>query len=789
MASSGAVWGIDIGQCALKALRCRPHPDDPGRIVADAFDYIEYPKILSQPDAVPDELIADALGQFLSRNSVQNDRVAISVGGHSGLVRFIKLPPVEAKKIPDIVNFEARQQIPFDLNDVIWDYQRMGGGAEEEGFALETEIGLFAMKRDVVFRTLEPYRKAGLEVDVVQLTPLSLYNFAVFDQLDELPPADEYDPDDPAESLVVVSLGTDATDLVITNGFRVWQRSIPIGGNHFTKALTKELKLTFAKAEHLKRNATSAEDPKAVFQAMRPVFNDLLTELQRSIGYFSSIDRNAKIGRVVALGSAIKLPGLRRYLSQSLGFEVERGEQFNKMSGSQVTSAPAFKDNAVTFGVCYGLALQGLNKGNLKVNLLPPEIVRERLIRRKKPWAVAAAAVLLLGCAVSFASHTLAVGTVRKELWNSAEQNAQNVVSKADQFHKQADEAVAAFEATNEIGQHLIGNVEGRILWLELLQALNQCLPQYQQDDATPPPQPDGALPPAEEIAQREELHITRVESQHVDDLAQWFARVYHRGWYQPAPGEQISMAEGDTSGPDAVPPATGADNGFGGPASPMGAPPMGDPSMGDPSMGAPSMGAPPMGAPSMGGEMRAPGEGGTGDAPLQPVPGGPTGPGWVIEIRGYHYHNYEDASIGSQRAQYVRNTLIESLRNAKVALPRVDADGKELVSLKELGVGYPALINPGTAEKVVVDLNPTDSAPSGEDLRGSPSRSPRREVASPDDSERNQVELLRFDFTVHFCWQPITPSERHEQAQQAESSQPDDEQTLDVQPAAAPSI
>ena len=54
--------------------------------------------------------------------------MAISVSGQSGLARFIKLPPVEAEKIPDIVRYEARQQIPFDLNDVIWDYQRMGGG-------------------------------------------------------------------------------------------------------------------------------------------------------------------------------------------------------------------------------------------------------------------------------------------------------------------------------------------------------------------------------------------------------------------------------------------------------------------------------------------------------------------------------------------------------------------------------------------------------------------------------------------------------------------------------------
>ena len=184
--ASGGVWGIDIGQCALKALRCRAH-EDADKIIVEAFDYIEYPKILTQPDANPAELIAEALKQFLSRNPVRGDRVAISVSGQSGLARFIKLPPVEAKKIPDIVRYEARQQIPFDLNDVIWDYQRMGGGSEEEGFALETEIGLFAMKRDAVFRALEPFEKAGIEVDIVQLAPLALYNYVLFDMLQDLP--------------------------------------------------------------------------------------------------------------------------------------------------------------------------------------------------------------------------------------------------------------------------------------------------------------------------------------------------------------------------------------------------------------------------------------------------------------------------------------------------------------------------------------------------------------------------------------------------------------------------
>jgi type IV pilus assembly protein PilM len=167
MASTGAVWVIDIGQCALKAMRCSL-AEDGETLVADAFDFIEYPKILTEPDADPEKLVKDALKQFLADNSVRNTKVAISVPGQSGLARFIKLPPVEAKKIPDIVKYEAKQQIPFSLDDVIWDYQKLGGGMQDEGVALETEVGLFAMKRDQVFRALRPFRDAGIELDIVQ---------------------------------------------------------------------------------------------------------------------------------------------------------------------------------------------------------------------------------------------------------------------------------------------------------------------------------------------------------------------------------------------------------------------------------------------------------------------------------------------------------------------------------------------------------------------------------------------------------------------------------------------
>src|SRR3954468_20696878 len=176
------VWGIDLGQCALKAVRLQ---EIDGQLTATAFDYVEHPKILSQPDADPDQLTREALEKFLSRNTLRGDVVAISVPGQSGLARFVKLPPVEEKKIGDIVKFEAKQQIPFNLEEVVWDYQKIGSGTVTDGFAMETEIGLFAIKRDMVSRAMSHFQEVGVEVHVIQMAPLALCNFVAYDLLNK----------------------------------------------------------------------------------------------------------------------------------------------------------------------------------------------------------------------------------------------------------------------------------------------------------------------------------------------------------------------------------------------------------------------------------------------------------------------------------------------------------------------------------------------------------------------------------------------------------------------------
>ncbi len=470
MAKIQPVWAIDIGQAALKALKLMPGAE-PDTLAADAFDFIEYPKILSQPDADPEELVREALATFMGRNDLTGSKVCLGVSGQAGLVKFIKLPPVEKKRIPDIVKFEARQQIPFQLEEVIWDYQQIGndeGEDKDDGFTM-AEVGLFAMKRDQIARAIQPLKNAGIEVDLVQMGPIALYNFANFDRKPV--------KGDNSGSIVYVDIGADNTDLIISDGTRIWQRNVPIGGNHFTRALTKELKLTFAKAEHLKRNATKAPDPRAVFTAMRGIFNDFSSEINRSIGFYSSVNRTAKIAKVVGLGNGFKLPGLQKFLQQNLSYEVEKLESFEKLTGEDVITAPQFVENLPSFAIAYGLAAQGMGKASIKTNLLPPEIAQVRMIRRKKPWALAASTLLMLGMTALFLSDWNAYAKVNTTEFSDAVSAATNASTTGKKLKTDFDAAKGQFDQAKQKGQNLVNQEASGTGWPLLLKVISETLP------------------------------------------------------------------------------------------------------------------------------------------------------------------------------------------------------------------------------------------------------------------------------------------------------------------------
>jgi type IV pilus assembly protein PilM len=489
MANQPGVWGIDLGQCALKAVRLE---EIDGQVTATAFDYVEHPKILSQPDADPEQLTREALEKFLSRNTLKGDTVAISVPGQSGLARFVKLPPVEEKKITDIVRFEAKQQIPFNLDEVVWDFQKITSGVVSDGFAMETEIGLFAMKRDMVSRYLGHFKEVNVEVHLVQMAPLALCNYVSYDLLKmnaDGSGGEEEEGGGKKRCVVALDIGADSANLVITDGKKIiWQRPIPLGGNHFTRALTKDMKLTFAKAEHLKRNATKSPDLKKILASLKPVLNDFVGEVQRSLGYFTNTHRDAQIEYMVGLGNAFRLPGLQRFLAEKLQLDVRKLTSFERLGGDEIISQPTYTENVASLAVAYGLGLQGLKATRLQTNLLPPEIQVERMVRAKKPMAAAAAAALLAGVGLLTLGYAMELRAYGSVVMVDGKPDPSNIVEKAkldaagkvkENNDLESKYKILLGQVADEEKQvrSLIAGKEERIDWMAVHRFVSEALP------------------------------------------------------------------------------------------------------------------------------------------------------------------------------------------------------------------------------------------------------------------------------------------------------------------------
>jgi type IV pilus assembly protein PilM len=470
MATARSAWGIDIGNRALKAIKLVRDAD---RLRVDDVEVIEHEQILSSAGDNKDGLIQAALANFVQRHAIKGSTVGIAVSGQSSFARFIKLPPVEPKKIPEIVRFEAIQQIPFPLDDVEWSYQLF-----QDPESPEVEVGIFAMRKELVTANIKQFTDLEMNVQVVQMSPLAIYNGMFYDQhLQD-------------GTTMIVDCGAENTDLIIADRETVWLRTISIGGNNFTEALTKAFKLNFAKAEELKRNAATSKYQRQIFQAMRPVFADLVSEIQRSIGFYGTVHRDSRIKKIIALGSTFRLPTLQKYLQQNLQVDVERIDGFSGGAPSDGRLGAMLNENLLSLGTAYGLAVQAMGDAKITSSLLPEAIRKAKIWKEKTPYFGLAAACFVLG--------TMGVAA-KWYLDRQAYDSKESVRSQIDGTLKKATAADAAWQQTQDEGapdrkriQDVHDMRPGWDLWARLTSDIAATVPDQptlEQTKATPRPQ------------------------------------------------------------------------------------------------------------------------------------------------------------------------------------------------------------------------------------------------------------------------------------------------------------
>ncbi|MEI7767265.1 MAG: type IV pilus assembly protein PilM [Phycisphaerae bacterium] len=463
MARTQVAWGIDVGTTSIKAMKLRRDGD---QVSLESFDVVAHDRFLSEPDADRDETIRQSLRKFAERSGInRNDMVVVGVPGSTTFSKFVKLPPVEPHRVPEIVKFEAIQQVPFPLEQVNWDYQTF-----QQPDSPDVEVGIFAMKKEQVAQFMADFLACDIRIRGIQMAPLGVYNAAMYDGF----------CGNDNKGTVLLDLGAEHTDLIVIERGRLWLRTINLGGNAFTDILAKSFKYPFIKAEALKQGAATSKYAKNIFQAMRPVFADLVQELQRTLGFYRTTHRDANLERVICVGNPVKLPNLLKYLEQGLQMPVTQIEHFNRLTVSDPQYQTGLEQNCLGLAAAYGLALQGLELGAIDTNLVPPELGRQTLWAAKRPWFAASAAAVVVGVGMVGARSFMDRAEFDKASGTSASQRIQHDAeyNKMQSLRSKYNSLQSTYQ--NDLAQvnSFVNLAAEREIWPSVLQALYKALPQ-----------------------------------------------------------------------------------------------------------------------------------------------------------------------------------------------------------------------------------------------------------------------------------------------------------------------
>src|SRR6266478_5497932 len=179
--------------------------------------------------------IQKALQGMLVEKGIKSKTVNVCAPGFHVFSKFVKLPPVDAGKVTQIIQYEAQQNVPFPLEEVVWDYQILGATANGE-----LEVFLVAIKADIVEGLFRAAEGAGLRLQLMDVSPAALCN------------AFRYNYNDLEGCTMLLDIGAKTSNLLFFDKESVYSRGINIGANAITLDFAKEARLGLAEAERLK---------------------------------------------------------------------------------------------------------------------------------------------------------------------------------------------------------------------------------------------------------------------------------------------------------------------------------------------------------------------------------------------------------------------------------------------------------------------------------------------------------------------------------------------------------
>lgn len=406
------------------------------------------------------------LREFSAAVKAANAPANYSIPAQSVFTRFVKLPSVAEEQVDQIVAFEAQQNVPFPIDEVVWDYQLVT--SPDPG---KLEVVLVAIKADLLEELNTAVEEAEFRTEVVDVAPMALYN------------AFRYNYSDLTGCSLLIDIGARTTNLLFVEAKKVFSRSIPIGGNTITAAIVKDFNEPFADAEERKKRqgfvslgGTYAEpkDPEIarVSKLVRNTMTRLHAEITRSISFYRSQQNGSQPERVFLCGGAVAMPYMREFFSEKLALPIEFINPLRNVAVDKGVDVSEIVRDSHLLGELVGLGLRSGSDCPMELNLRPASVVHARETAARVPCLVLAGVCLLaiLGGWWAYFSKATQIQTQVSEQLQTRISGLQAIESKFNAIR-------ATIKAKQQIVAPLMGAIENREYWVRLIDDLNSRLP------------------------------------------------------------------------------------------------------------------------------------------------------------------------------------------------------------------------------------------------------------------------------------------------------------------------
>ena len=464
MAKPSRILSLNLGMQTVSLADFRTTQE--GGLVLHAYTTRQ---LLADPAAEATRVaqIKLVIGEMLGELKIKGGRVNYAIAAQSVFTRFVKLPTVDPDKIDQIVHFEAQQNVPFPIEEVVWDYQLVASRDESK-----IEVVLVAIKADLLDELNSAVQDSGLLTGIVDVAPMALYN------------AFRYNYADATGCSLLLDIGARTTNLIFVEPNKVFSRSIPIGGTTFSANITREFSEPFGAAEERKLSVgfvslggayaePSDPDIARVSKIIRNSMTRLHAEITRSISFYRSQQGGSAPHQVYLCGGSVGLPYIREFFAEKLQLPIEFFNPLRNVTVAGSVDVDAAARSAHTLGELVGLAIRSASEAPMELNLEPASVTRAKLLARKQPFMILSGVCFLLALLVCWLYFMRAASIEQQVIDAKLKGNVDALKAVADRY----DSTTSDINAARATAAPFVTAVRERDYWCRVINDINTRLP------------------------------------------------------------------------------------------------------------------------------------------------------------------------------------------------------------------------------------------------------------------------------------------------------------------------